>query len=55
MAAMNFTLRIRGGVVLSCNSEIGAVPMALCEIGQAVSTIFDMMNGRQFDIEFVNV
>lgn len=51
---MTFVMRIRGGVVIACRSELGPVPMDICEIGEAVTAVFNLMTGRQFDIEFVN-
>lgn len=51
---MTFTMRIRDGVVIHCHSELGRVPMSMCDISEAVSKVFDLMDGKQFDIEFVN-
>jgi hypothetical protein len=49
---MTFTMRVRDGIVIACRSELGPVPMELCEISEAVSAVFNLMTGREFDIEF---
>ena len=52
---MTFTMRIRDGVVIACHNEYGQVPMDMCEIGQAITDVFNLMRGNQFNIEFRSV
>lgn len=51
---MTFTMRIRNGVVIACHSELGPVPLDMCEVSEAVTAVFNLMSGKPFDIAFVN-
>lgn len=52
--ALHFVVRVKDGVVISCRSELGMVPIEMCDINYAVALIYDMVGGRAFNIEFVN-